>query len=473
MRKLSVSLAIAASLLVAACGGGGSGGGSSAPVTPSSVTVPVTCTSPQVLQGNVCVTPVVQVTCTSPQVLQGNVCVTPAPAPVPVTYKSTDWNAAIAWWSDSTSASYSDAQVKAMIDHLKAVGYSGITFTYQLQLNLVDGTMQSNSVIDGANTRMYQMLDYAYSQGMNVNTKVYWSTSASSNGLNQWNANPSLATGTPTANCWVDPAHITDVQQSCATKLLQGLDNYFTAYTAVNGPAAAHHISTIIVGTESDFMAFNQYHPQWAAIVSHMRANYAGKITYDAIYAARQGENFPKVTVWDVMDEIGLSFYPTFSGAPVTTLSAAIATWTYRDATSIRNTVHTDLNDPCNCTPYTSIVADLTQVKATWNKNIVFTENTLQNSQYAMMNWVPASTLITDGIAVDSAQHVFVQQAELEVIKTSLHGVVTGFHMMGYDPWEYAALAGNNGTYALWAQYDQLMNTPAETVMQTYLQAGL
>ena len=39
------------------------------------VTPPTTCTSPQVLQNNVCVTP--PTTCTSPQVLQNNVCVTP------------------------------------------------------------------------------------------------------------------------------------------------------------------------------------------------------------------------------------------------------------------------------------------------------------------------------------------------------------------------------------------------------------
>lgn len=37
-----------------------------------------TCTAPQVLQNNVCVTPTP--TCTAPQVLQNNVCVTPAPA---------------------------------------------------------------------------------------------------------------------------------------------------------------------------------------------------------------------------------------------------------------------------------------------------------------------------------------------------------------------------------------------------------
>ncbi|TAN64960.1 MAG: hypothetical protein EPN17_18140 [Methylobacter sp.] len=42
------------------------------------VTPPPTCTAPQVLQNNVCITPTP--TCTTPQVLQNNVCVTPAPA---------------------------------------------------------------------------------------------------------------------------------------------------------------------------------------------------------------------------------------------------------------------------------------------------------------------------------------------------------------------------------------------------------
>ena len=63
---------------------------------------PLTCSSTQVLQGNVCVTPAP--TCTSPQVLQGNVCVTPTPIPtgldakncVEITYvtaaQNKDWN---------------------------------------------------------------------------------------------------------------------------------------------------------------------------------------------------------------------------------------------------------------------------------------------------------------------------------------------------------------------------------------------
>jgi len=41
--------------------------------------LPPTCTAPQVLQGDVCVTPPPPPTCIAPQVLQGNVCVTPAP----------------------------------------------------------------------------------------------------------------------------------------------------------------------------------------------------------------------------------------------------------------------------------------------------------------------------------------------------------------------------------------------------------
>ncbi|NOS88024.1 MAG: hypothetical protein HOP34_05695 [Methylococcaceae bacterium] len=50
-------------------------------VTPSTPTIP-TCTAPQVLQNNVCVTPSIPTipTCTAPQVLQNNVCVTPSTA---------------------------------------------------------------------------------------------------------------------------------------------------------------------------------------------------------------------------------------------------------------------------------------------------------------------------------------------------------------------------------------------------------
>lgn len=68
-----------------------------------------------------------------------------------------------------------------------------------------------------------------------------------------------------------------------------------------------------------------------------------------------------------------------------------------------------------------------------------------------------------------TTQHELVMQAELEVIKTQLHGVVTGFDLMGYDPWEISSKNENNGTYALWENYDQLQNTSTETVIKKYL----
>jgi hypothetical protein len=419
MRKLSIALAIAASALLAACGGGGGGGSPAA-------TAPVA-------------------------------------APVAVTYKATDWNAAMGWWSDSLSSGQSDTAVKAMIDHIASIGYSGLTFTYGIPVDISTGHIQTSST---AITRMLTMVDYAYSKGLKVNIKVCWTTSTSDN-VNQWNYGADSTNGTN----WFDSANPTVTVKPNATTLLADIDTYFTNMVSTFN---AHHVGMVILGTENDFLTFNQYATNWSNIVANMRtAGFTGTLTYDAIYTGTQSENLTRVAIWSSMNKIGLSFYPDFSGTALADITAAKATWT-TDRTGTLTSSCAAINQaaPVNST---SIVFDLISLKANnGNKEIIFTENTYQDSQLAAMNWEQVKNLKGCSITPDANQHVLVLQAQLEEIKTNLHGVVTGFNMMGYDPWEYNTMSTAGPDYlGLWKDYDQLTGQAAETTMKNYLAAGL
>ena len=372
----------------------------------------------------------------------------PVPIVTPVTYKSTDWNATIGWWSDSMSATLDDTAMHNMVDHLVDVGYSGVTFAYGMTVDLSSGSITIPTI-----TRMWNIVDYAYYKGLKVNLKLYWTTPTGDN-VNQWN--------TPAG--WFDP--VTTGPKSLA--LLSNIDTYTTSLIST---ANAHHISMIILGSENDFLTFNQYHANWADIVSHIRsAGFKGVLTYDALYFGLVGENFYNVSIWDLMDKIGLSFYPDFSGNTLADLNSALDTWTFRTIASVTSSCAA-IND--TNTPTVSIVADLINIKSNWNKQIIFAENTYQDSQFAGMNWTPVDKLLGCNVAYNSGgseQHTLVVQAQLEQLKTNLRGVVTGFNLMGYDPWEYGQ---TNGPMSTWKKYDQLTKQAAETMIKNYLQAGL
>jgi hypothetical protein len=417
MRSLSLALVLSAFLV--ACGGGG-GGGATAPVTPT--------------------------------------------APVAVTYKASDWNATIAWWDDSLNASQSDTFIKGMIDNIKTNGYSGITFSYKNPVDMTTGHVPAFATTMANNTRMFTLMDYAYSAGLKVNIKEYW-TIPSSDNVNQWTVNDAVN--------WYDAADPNAVKPY-ASVLLADMDTHFTQLASV---AQAHHVSMIIMGSENDFLARNQYHSNWASMVTHLRnGGFTGTLTYDAIWQGKLGEAFYNVAIWDLMDKVCLSFFPDYSGTPLATTQDVVARWSNRTLADVTSP-YADLNDPN--TPFVSIVAELTQIKNQYNKEIIFGENAYENSATALMNWDSVSKLVADGVVNDPVQRQLAFEAELIVLSTpaaqgGLKGVVTGFNLMGYDPWEYGTFSTAGPSYlGLWKNWEQLMGTTAEATIKTYLQAGL
>jgi hypothetical protein len=346
-----------------------------------------------------------------------------------------------------------------MVDHIKDVGYSGVTFSYSMLVDYNTGRVSPPSI-----TNMWTYVDYAYSKGLNVKLKLYW-TDRNSQNINQWNTTDIANTAMPLN--WFDQANPT-VVKPYVTALLNDIDAYATGLVPT---ANAHHISMIVLGTENDFLTYSQYHSNWVDIVSHVRtAGFTGVLTYDAIYQGLTAENFANVSIWDIngIDKIGLSFYPDFSGTPLADINAAMNTWTYRDKASLQSScaiINNSVTDPV-----TSIVTDLTQLKSRFNKEIILTENTYQDSQLAAMNWETVNNLVSCGVTPDATQHTLVLEAQLKQIKTNLHGVVTGFSLSGYDPWEYGQ---TTGAMAVWKNYDQLTGQAAEAMLKTYLQAGL
>ncbi len=81
--------------------------------------------------------------------------------------------------------------------------------------------------------------------------------------------------------------------------------SFIARYTELAHTAGA---STFVVGTE---LAGISTDPRWRTVIATVRAKFAGTLTYAANW-----DEFPQITFWDLLDEIGIdAYYPLTSRA--------------------------------------------------------------------------------------------------------------------------------------------------------------
>jgi len=240
--------------------------------------------------------------------------------------------ASIGWWGDSLNSRITDTQLQAVMNHIKSVGYSGITFDYGINV-AADGTILNTSPSD----RMLTEIDYARSIGLSVATKVHWTLDGVGSNLNTFNT----------------PATFN------ANTFLAGVDAYFKAFSPI---AQAHGVGLQYLGSESDNFMTAQYLGQWTQIVKDIRAGYSGDITYDGNFLGRTSDPFNQIAIWGLVDKIGLSFYPELSQTPVTNLAQLISL--FKNANPA---IANPLNQLWN-TPYPSIINELQSLSAQYGK---------------------------------------------------------------------------------------------------------
>ena len=355
------------------------------------------------------------------------------PATAQITSQATNSNvlrhlASIAWYSDSMNSGVTDAQMQEMINHIKADGYSGITFDYSVNV-AADGTVLNSYI----NSRLLTQIDYAKSIGLTVDTKIHWSADGSFGNLADE----------------VDPPTGFNVYT-----FLYGVDAYFKIFSPI---AEAHGVTMQYLGTENNNVTTTQYLPQWTQIVSDIRASYSGQISYDGNFLGALSNSFNQIAIWGLVDKIGLSFYPTLSQTPVTDLPQII---------SLFKQANNALANPTNkswMTPYPSIVDKIKSLNKQYGKQVVLGEVNYQPVADNLHGYMDVSTLISNNTPPNYDSATLAYQALFNVLYNDLKGIVVGETMCGYESWLLSWI--NRSPYNSWIPYAQLTGTTTEQAL--------
>jgi glycosyl hydrolase family 113 len=68
--------------------------------------------------------------------------------------------------------------------------------------------------------------------------------------------------------------------------------------------AEMYHVELLCFGTELENISFDQWKPEWTALITEIRKAYNGKITYAANWT-----EYPTVAFWDQVDFVGIDAY--------------------------------------------------------------------------------------------------------------------------------------------------------------------
>ena len=197
--------------------------------------------------------------------------------------------ATIGWYYDAFQSSFSDAKLHGFVDHLAALGYTGITYRFNVNV------AKSGEVLNTyKQDRLDQIIAYTQSKGMGVNLVTNWVYDGTQDIVGTgW---PSIPTGFDTA------------------KFLAGVAQYFKS-------AAAHFeavkAETLFVGFENYPFVTSEFHSQWAAIIADIKTKYHGIVSY---MSDTNWWPMTNVGIWDLVDKIGLLVNPNMGNAAPTSV---------------------------------------------------------------------------------------------------------------------------------------------------------
>lgn len=345
--------------------------------------------------------------------------------------------ATICWFWDDLNVSISDSLIHGMLSHIKSVGYSGVTFDYFVDVG-DDGTVINSK----PNLRMLKQIDYARSIGLTVDTKIHWTTAASGgvDNLNSWTTSPAFD----------------------ANKFFYGVEKYFSEFSKV---AQQHGISMQYLGTESDNLVTQAYRDRWKNIISIIRSGFSGKIAYDGNYFGTKKSPFNDIAIWDLVDNIALSFYPRISQFTISDLSALESLFITANP-ALANPLGQDWNDPVD-----SITNDISALSARYGKQVILGELYYQPIAKNLSGPVPTEALVKGGVPIDRNAQTLVYKALFNVINQKLSGTVVGVAIWGYWPWLHSSWSGEYSYYNYFKDYDELSNTTTENAISEYLMA--
>jgi hypothetical protein len=306
-------------------------------------------------------------------------------------------NASFGWHGDDLNASIPDSKIHALIDHIKSVGFDGITFDYSIKVNTETGEVSSPDI-----TRMWSLIDYAKKQGLDVQLKTH------------------IGPGFENLNLW------TLVGKNFSYDTL--FKTLLSPMQSIAASAQQHGVSVFYVGSENNSFDTAAYHDQWKTIVDSIRNVFTGVVTYDALYldwlnkyspdGGPHKNDYGVTGIWDLFDAAALSFYPQLSSTPINNLDEIKSLYFYRDGV----------------TNY-SAVNDVINFANSINKPVFFGETAFNATDKALLMYASELQLAQDNIPNNYSLQALGWQSILEILANNLSEFVKGINIYEYEVW--------------------------------------
>ncbi len=333
--------------------------------------------------------------------------------------------ATIGWYNDAQQSSFSDATLHGFVDHLAALGYTGITYRFNVNV------AKSGEVLNTyKQDRLDQLIAYTQSKGMGVNLSTNWVYDGTQD---------IVGTGWPSIPDGFDK-----------NKFLAGVANYFKSFAS---HAEAVKAETLFVGFENYPFVTSEFHDQWASIIASIKTQYRGVVSY---LSDTNWWPITNVGIWDLVDKIGVLVNPNMgNSAP----------------TSLQEVEQYYFSNPLDGT---NVVKDLIELSRTYNKKLLL-EAWFGNFDTVLNgNTDPyyAGNSFAKPLPINLQAGKIAFEATLDVFNKNLSTVADGFGIGEYDVWVFGKWTGDPASvylYATWKDYTPWGNPIAEAAISNFL----
>ena len=351
--------------------------------------------------------------------------------------------AKIEWVSDGNASTLTDNELKKLIDHIKLTGYTAVTFDAYMLVSENGKTIPSLAN-DSSYKKMFEAIDYAKSIGLNIGVHCYFNV-----GNN----------GQPITPSTIDNEF--DIKS-----FFNSLEQF---YKDVAPKLQSHSVSLFIIATEMGQFVTSQYHDKWSRIISTIKNDFKGVVTYDAVLAGVQANGdhsnywFDNVGIWDLVDVIGIAFAGLLSGKPLT------------DSTSITKQFFSGSTSGDNFT------SQLFKLSAKYQKKIFLDSILSWNSatEALLFNMDSSNNEIVEGkFLTDTLLQAKAFESILDWVNNNLYPIVNSYGIQGYHPWVYrnfgplpevSSANARKVIQTLAGSTTEFLGTLAESVISNYI----
>ena len=304
--------------------------------------------------------------------------------------------------------------VSAMIDQIKAIGFTGIIFQLETPINKDTGTVALNDVPGTVKTppkALWKLVDYAKSQGLKV-----------------WISMPPVDS---VSDCGLQVDFTKYSEQSMFVNIV----NYMMP---VVSQAEIHYVDGIFIGEGDLYSA--QHLQYWVFLINQVKAVFSGKLSY-AVYL---GTDTP---IWNYID------YPAVNmNAPLADSESGVS-----DLQSIAKLF---LNDAIG----NNEVNQIRSIFNSYNKKVILTASymgadtgvneTPSTFFDSMIYSFAVSSVTTDEISNNEDLRNLKMRAFFEVVGLQLSDVVAGTTNTEFAPWlmdtNFSSPSTQNPIYKYW-----------------------